>query len=87
MCGRVCLCCEVFGEILNESRDLNFEGNRYINWFYLKYNYLEKVFIWLWDCNFKFVVSSGGKSWNIFDSDKGDEDKWDYFIIYVFLWG
>lgn len=87
VCGRVCLCREVFGETLNESRDPNPEGNRYTNRFYLKHNYLEKAFTRLRGCNFKLVSSSGGKSWNTFDSDKGDEDKWDHFTIYVFLRG
>lgn len=80
------LCCEVFGEILNEIWDFNFEGNRYINRFYFKYNYIERVFKWFKDFDFDLVFNSGGKSGLIVDSMKSDEDKWDYFFIYVFVW-
>ena len=85
VCGRVCLCREVFGETLNESRDPNPEGNRYTNRFYLKHNYVEKAFKRLQDCDFELVSSSGGKSGNSADSSKSDEYKWDHFTIHVFL--
>lgn len=85
VCGRVTLCREVFGDTLNESRDPNPEGNRYTNRFYLKHNYIERAFQRLRDCNFEHISSSGGKSGNMTDSTKSDEDKWDHFTIYVFL--
>lgn len=87
VCGRVCLCREVFGETLNESRETNPEVNRYTNRFYLKHNYVEKAFKRLHDCDFKLVSSSGGKCWNTSDGAKSDEDKWDHFTIHVFLRG
>lgn len=85
VCGKVSLCREVFGETLNETRDPNPEGNRYTNRFYLKHNYIERAFKRLQDSDFELVSSSGGKSRNIADNTKSDEDKWDHFTIYVFL--
>lgn len=85
VCGKVSLCREVFGESLNENRDPNPEGNRYTNRFYLKHNYIERAFKLLQDSDFQFVSSSGGKSGNIADSSKSDEDKWDHFTVHVFL--
>ena len=84
VCGKVCICREVFKESLNESRDPNPEGARYTNRFYLKHNHIEKAICQLQQCGFETVSSCGGKSG--FDpGSKSEEDKWDHFVTYVFL--
>ncbi|CAD5207104.1 unnamed protein product [Bursaphelenchus okinawaensis] len=56
--GQVFVCREVFGEHLNETRDVNVEYNRYTSRFFLSHSFLEQAFDALAAHRFRLVASS-----------------------------
>ena len=81
VCGNVALAREVFGDLLNETRDPAREEVRYTNRFYLKYNHLEKAFDQLAEKGFKMMTScAGGAGYD----PESEETKWNHFNDYIF---
>ncbi len=56
ICGRVGLAKEVFGDTLNECRDLDRPAERYTSQFYLKFRHLERAFDMLAESGFHIVA-------------------------------
>ena len=84
VCGNVALAREVFGDLLNETRDPAREEVRYTNRFYLKYNHLEKAFDQLAEKGFKMMTScAGGAGYD----PESEETKWNHFNDYIFYRG
>lgn len=84
ICGRVSLCREVFGALLNETRDPNPDRLRYTNRFFLKFNQIEKAFTMLNEAGFEMVSSDGGKA-AVPENARTEEERWDNFLSYYFL--
>ena len=86
--GRVCLCREVFGDTLNESRDPDRgTSDRYTARFFLKHTFLEQAFDMLQEASFKLAGCCGSGTNSAGDIKPGmdsEENKWNHYNEFVF---
>lgn len=90
VCGKVCLCREVFAESLNESRDPD-HGQwdlRYSARFFLKHTVLEQAFDALQEAGFHMVGScasgTGPTSEPLKPGIDSEESRWNHYNEFIF---
>uniref|UniRef100_A0A5S6QBJ4 BTB domain-containing protein n=1 Tax=Trichuris muris TaxID=70415 RepID=A0A5S6QBJ4_TRIMR len=91
VCGKVSLCKEVFGDVLNESRDPDRGGNnQYTSRMYLKHNSLELAFDTLADHGFTLLAACASGVNPACDpqsrrSADSEEQRWNHYNEFVFF--
>lgn len=87
--GRVCLCREVFGDTLNESRDPDRgTSDRYTARFFLKHSFIEQAFDMLQEANFKLAGCCGSGTNSAGEVKPGmdsEESKWNHYNEFIFV--
>ncbi|KRX42847.1 BTB/POZ domain-containing protein KCTD16, partial [Trichinella murrelli] len=90
VCGKVLLCKEVFGDMLNESRDPDRCGNnQYTSRMYLKHNSLELAFDTLAEHGFSLLAACASGVNPILDNScrraaDNEEQRWNHYNEFVF---
>ncbi|XP_066488707.1 BTB/POZ domain-containing protein KCTD8 [Tiliqua scincoides] len=83
VCGRIALAKEIFGEMLNESRDPDRPPEKYTSRFYLKFTYLEQAFDRLSEAGFHMVAcNSTGTA--AFVNQYREDKIWSSYTEYIF---